>query len=95
MDCWICGELSHKNNVCDCENDFSYVHNHCIEKMVSLSDNKECRFCKKKYKIRIVIFTITQTLYFVNWFLFELIDFYQFLTKFDLESGLEWEERYF
>jgi len=90
MDCWICGELTHKNNVCGCENDYSYVHNHCIEKMVNLSNNKECRFCKQKYKIRFFV----QILYIISWFLLEIINFYLFLTKYDLESCIEWEERY-
>ena len=34
MNCWICREHTEKNNLCDCENDYSYVHNHCIEKFV-------------------------------------------------------------
>lgn len=90
MNCWICREHTEKNNLCDCENDYSYVHNHCIEKFVYLSNQTHCRFCKKKYKIRKFVIIIN----FIVWVFFQVIEFIIFIGEYDLYNCIKWEDYY-
>ena len=88
MNCWICGELTKKNNVCNCENDYCYVHNYCIEKMITISGNNKCIFCKEKYRIR----KIVEIKNFIIWIMTEILNFFIFICEYDLYFCIEWDE---
>ena len=57
MECWICKQKSNKNNLCDCDNDYSYCHTKCVELMIEQAKIDTCIFCKKKYDLGI-LFTL-------------------------------------
>ena len=90
MECWICGEFTNKNDVCNCKNDYCYVHNHCIENMIAHSNKYECIFCKKQYKIRKVILLKNIIIKFIT----EFINFYYFICEYDLNTCIKWNDLY-
>ena len=80
MKCWICFEKT--NNICcNCQNEYKYAHNYCINILSIIYDKKKCAFCNKKYNINYIFYIFYNLYLFIN-----------FILKYDLENGMRWED---
>ena len=88
MECWICKQKSNKNNLCDCDNDYSYCHTKCVKLMIEQANIDTCIFCKKKYDLGI-LFTLKKNIWYI---IVETYSFLEFIYEFDLINGIRWDE---
>ena len=88
MNCWICWNKCNKENLCNCNNYFSYYHKECLYKWIENSNNYVCKMCKNDYKISFYYYLKINLRIYIN----NIIELYENILKYDLYTGNEWDE---
>ena len=60
MTCRICYEDKNLVSVCGCDGTHKYVHLHCVQQWINVSDKKKCELCQQPFKHKNLKFMVTQ-----------------------------------